>query len=385
MKKILLMLLIVAIFVSMTGCWNMRELNELGVAVAAGIDITEDDLLELTVQVVVPRRLAQEGYEGNAVMTYTTTGRTVFEALRKLTAIASRKIYIGHIQLLVIGEGFARKGIMDAIDFFERDHEFRRQAYIIVTNGLTAKEVVEAGSIIELIPAIHLTKAIDNAIYTGATRKVSLIQLFKETNKVGHHLVLPTIHQRFEADPKHAKDLRVTGTAVFKNDMLVSYLDEFETRGYLWITNELEGGILVLPSPTSKEELISLEIMKAEGKMRIKKENDQLYLMVEANVNCNIGEQQTPTTLTSMEMIDYLINTSREVIKAEITSAFKKAQDELQLDIFGYGDLLKKHYPELWMVHQEDWDSVFSSLPIQIDVDSKIRRSGQLLQPTLPK
>lgn len=110
----------------------MREVNDLGVTVAIGLDLIEDELLELTVQVVIPRRLAQEGYEKNAVVTYSTTGRTVFEAFRKMTAISSRKLYIGHIQLIVLGESLAKGGIFETIDFFERDHEFRRQAQILV-------------------------------------------------------------------------------------------------------------------------------------------------------------------------------------------------------------------------------------------------------------
>ncbi len=385
MKRLLILLLLISLSFSMSGCWNMRELNDLGVAVAAGIDITEDDLLELTVQIIVPRRLSKEGYEGNAVMTYTTTGRTVFEAIRKLTSIASRKIYIGHMQLLVIGESFARKGIMDAIDFFERDHEFRRQAYIIVTNGVTAKEVVEAGSTIELIPAMHLTNAIDNAQYSGTTRRVTLIELFKEINKVGHHLVIPTIHLRFEKSPELAKDLRVTGSAVFKNERMVSYMDEFETRGYLWVTNELEGGILVLPAPNTKEELISLEILKSQSKMSIERINDGFLLRVEVAVDCNIGEQQIPTNFTTVEMIDYLINESHRQIETEILSSFRKAQRELNTDIYGFGDLMKKNYPRQWVEVAEDWDSVFGNLPVSIEIEAKIRKSGQLLQPSLPK
>ena len=385
MKKAIILLAIITSLTGLTGCWNIREVNDLGVAVGIGVDLTEDQLIEVTVQVLIPRLLTQEGYEGNAVVTYSTTGRTVFEVFRKLTSISSRKIYIGHIQLIVLGEEFAKKGILEASDFFERDHEFRRQAHVIVTHGISAREILETGSIIELIPAVHITKTIDNSIHTGNTRRMTLLELFKELNNPGNQLVIPTVHRRFDDKPEVAKELRIVGTSVFKKETLVGYLDEFETRGFLWTNGELKGGILVLPSAEDPQKLISLELLKIEGRMNVSIIEDEIILLVKVTAESNIGEQQTTVNLTTPEMMEYLKKKSEEVIIDEIANTIDIAQKDFKTDFFGFGEIIYRQHPQLWKVLKEDWDEVFSGLQVKIDVTSNIRRSGQILEPSIPK
>ncbi|GJM76971.1 hypothetical protein HMSSN036_91870 [Paenibacillus macerans] len=55
------LILLLSIILLTTGCWNRRELNELGIAVAAGVD-KEGDHYRLSVQVVDPGQVtAQKG------------------------------------------------------------------------------------------------------------------------------------------------------------------------------------------------------------------------------------------------------------------------------------------------------------------------------------
>jgi spore germination protein KC len=385
MKKIIALLIMLITTINLIGCWSVREVNDLGVAVALGVDLHEDNLLEVTVQVIIPRRLAQEGYEGNAVVTYSTTGRTTFEILRKLTSISSRKIYIGHIQLVVLGEELAQSGIFETIDFFERDHEFRRQAHVLVTKGISARDILETGSVIELIPAVHITHAIDNTIHTGATRKVTLIQLFKEINNRGNHIVLPVVINRFETKPQVAKDLRIAGIGVFNGDKLIGYLDEFKTRGYLWAIGEVGGGILVIPSPHDAQGLISLEIINAQGKMEVALVDNEPVLTIKVKCDFNIGEQQRVMDMTTPQMMEYLEKESKELIKEEILKALHQGQQIHRTDFFGFGEVVSKNYPSFWKNNSNQWDNIFSAAKVNIEIDTNIRRSGQVLQPPKPQ
>lgn len=380
MKRIILILFILIASISLTGCWSMREVNELGVCVGIGVDLLENDLLELTVQVLIPRRLAQEGYEGNAVVTYSTTGRTTFEVLRKITAISSRKIYIGHIQLIVLGDSIAKKGIRETVDFFERDHEFRRQALVLVAKDTTAREILETGSVFELIPAVHIANAINNSIHTGTTNRIILIELFREMNKWGDQLVLPTVINRHEAKPKVAKNLMVVGTAVFNQDKLVGYLDEYETRGYLWARGKLEGGIIVIPNKNQEEDLASLEVIKAKGKIGVEVKEDKFLLIIKVESQFNIAEQQGNIDLTSPEMMEYVKGESIKAIKKEIEEALYIGQKVLKVDYFGFGEVVSKNYPREWKEVKPNWNTVFSNSPVEIEVISTIRGSGQILE-----
>lgn len=109
--------LLSAIFIGMwlvvftTGCWNRRELNELAVVLAVGIDKV-DDQYEVTVQVVAPSQMSRNRIGDRApVVVYSTKALTLFEALRDITTKSSRKLYIAHIHLILFNENVARGGI----------------------------------------------------------------------------------------------------------------------------------------------------------------------------------------------------------------------------------------------------------------------------------
>lgn len=381
MKKKLLLILIIGVSASLVGCWDMREVNDLGVCVAVGVDTLENGLLEVTVQIIVPRLLAKKEYAGNAIATYSATGRTTFEIFRKITTISSREIYLGHIQLLVLGEDIAKKGIFETLDFFERDHEIRRQALVLVAKDTSAREILETGSVIELIPAVHLAKTINNTVHTGTTRKITLIELFQELNSKGDQIVLPTVITRFEGKPKVVRELKVVGAAVFDGDKLAGYLDEYEARGYLWSTGRVESSILVIPTPHVQEDLASVEVISAVGKIDVEMRNDTLHLTIRVETESNIAEQQGRIDLTSPEMMNHVEKESSRVVKREIKAALHMGQKVLGVDFFGFGEVVSKNFPEKWKEVQEDWSTVFSNTPVEIVVESAILGSGQILEP----
>lgn len=381
MKKKLLILIIISSLL-LTGCWNIREVSDLGVAVALGIDLLEDDTLEVTAQVLVPRMLNSTGTQENSVITFSGTGKTIFEILRKLTNISSRKIYLAHVQLIVIGEGLAKSGIFQTIDFLERDHEFRRQALVVLSKDITAKEILDIESRFESLPAMNIVGVIENNIHVGTSRKVNLLNLFNEINSQGRNLVLPVISTRSGESPKLIKDLEAEGAGVLRENKLEGFLNSIENRGFLWVINELEGGILVVPSLEDHEKLIAMEILSARSEMDVLIKNSQLTLSVTVKHAGSIGEQQVSTDLTTKEMVDYLEKRQEEVIKREIQMAFSKAQDEFKSDIFGFGEIVRKNYPDIWKDAADHWDDIFSDLPVEINVTSKLEGSGQILKPS---
>ncbi|AOY74897.1 Ger(x)C family spore germination protein [Clostridium formicaceticum] len=382
MKKISMIIIFATGLLFLTGCWNQREINDLGIAVAMGIDITEEEKIEVTVQMVIPRMLSEDITEKNAVVTYTETGLTLFEALRKINLVSSNKTYVGHIQLVVFGESVAKKGIQHVIDFLERDHEFRTQALAIVTKDMSAKELLETGSIMELIPAVHIVDMIQNTEYIGTSRRLLLFQVFEEFNSPANHLVLPTISKKAVQQPNFIKDLRLDGVAVFQQDRLAGFLNSQETRGYLWVIGEVRGGILVVPPKGKQDELISMEILRTHSKMDVKLIEDNFHLIIEVEEEGNIGGQQNPKDHTNAEGIAFLEKQKEALIYQEIHDAFYIAQNVLGIDFFGFGELVYKKYPHIWKEIEEDWDTIFQTCPVEIKVQAKVKGSGQILNPS---
>ncbi|MGM0714624.1 MAG: hypothetical protein ACQEU9_22745 [Bacillota bacterium] len=110
--KVIKVLLCLTLVILLGGCWNRKELNDLAICVGIGIDKVKTGY-SVSVQIVDPAEVAaNKGKPGRAPVTlFTMSGATVFEALRKMTTISPRKIYMSHTRMLILGEELAREGI----------------------------------------------------------------------------------------------------------------------------------------------------------------------------------------------------------------------------------------------------------------------------------
>ena len=65
-----------------------------------------------------------------------------------------------------------------------------------------------------------------------------------------------------------------------------------------------------------------------------------------------------------------------EQIKRGVESAFVKVQKEYKSDIFGFGLVFHRKYPEEWRKINEEWNEIFSEADIQVEVETKAIRTG---------
>jgi len=64
-----------------------------------------------------------------------------------------------------------------------------------------------------------------------------------------------------------------------------------------------------------------------------------------------------------------------EVIRNDIKMALNGAQF-LKTDVFGFGFAFYREKYDLWKEMEDNWDEIFASLPVEIEVEAKIRKIG---------
>ncbi|MCL5057419.1 MAG: Ger(x)C family spore germination C-terminal domain-containing protein, partial [Actinobacteria bacterium] len=181
------------------------------------------------------------------------------------------------------------------------------------------------------------------------------------------------------------KEIKVSGTAVFRHYKLTGWLDETETRGLLWATGKIKSGIIVVPAPESKGKLMSMEIIRASGKIKPEITDGNLTVTVEVKEEGNLGEEQPDSVdITKPGILEELEERKKAVIEDEIGAAVAKAQ-ELNADIFGFGEAVHRKYPGEWKKLEDKWDEIFPNLEVSTVVDAKIRRTGKITKPAQPK
>lgn len=387
-KKMMFLVVFLITSTILTGCWNNKDLTEISVATAFGLDINEDGKIEFTVQAARPTAMQKEGGVGEkSFWVFTSTGDTVFEAIRNQLSTIDRKINGSHLQFVVIGEKFAKKEVLNLIDILERDQEVNPQANVIITKGFTAKEALQIEGELKGISGMRLVDVVENYVAVAKMRKTTLFDLFKEMGSSGREPLVGVIAIKDQEKKEDftIKDLKLEGSSVFKEDKCVGWLNSVETRGYLFTTNKVKSAVLIVPNPLHEGKKVGIEVIQSNAKMDVQLSDGKLTLIVEINQEGNIGDQQGEGDLTKTEIRQQLEEATEKVIGKEIRDAIKRAQIEYQADIFGFGEIVNQKYYYYWEQVEEHWNEEFSQAAVEIKVKSYIRRSGLIKGPTEPE
>ena len=377
-KRFVLIIICILLVLSIAGCWNRRELNTFSILIGSGIDKAEEvGMILLTAQVVKVAELKKDGGgDADPYSTIETAGKSVFDALRNLTKETNRKIYLPHSQILIFGEEIAAEGVRSYVDFYVRDHEPRLREKVLVCKG-KVREILEAKSDIEKIPAMGISKLVDAQSATSQATEVTLKDFSSRLMSKTTAPVAPMIQKVGEGEDEV---LHISGMAIFKQDKLVGELIGSEARGLLWVIDKIKSGIIVVDCPYTEEEgSLSLEIIRAGSKITPEIKEDVIHIKVEIKEEGNIGDQECDCELTLEDIIS-IEKKKAVVIQGEIISALEIAQ-ELNTDIFGFGDAVHRKYPKEWKDLEKRWDEVFPEVEVEIIVDAKIRRQGILIKP----
>jgi spore germination protein KC len=376
---------VVLLATTITGCWSVHGLDTLAIIVGAGLDKAEDpDKIRLAAQVAVPAELGGvpgEGGGGGAKATALaiTTGYTVREAAQNLSRYFSRIAYWPDMQILVIGEEAAREGISPLLDFWNRQEQPFRSLWVMVAKG-EAKDIFAAEDYLEKISAVGISKLINESGQASLTRKSRLLDVTRDLASPGVSPVLARIEAADQAEGK--KRIRVAGSAVFQGDRLAGWLDESATRGLLWITGEVQSGAIVVKCPDCEKRDVSLKIRRAKSKIIPEEKDGRIAIRVEIDAEGDLGDQTCPIDLTMPEHWRSLERRQAAVIENEAAAALRLAQEEFQTDIFGFGAAIRRKFPREWEEMEQSWDEKgFPRLEVTINMRSKLRRPGLILQP----
>lgn len=384
-KKMFIIVLCFILLLS-TGCWNRRELDELGIVVGAGLDKTPgEEGLDLTAQLVKPgsksgtSQSKQNGGGGtDSVWNIKSTGKTVFEAVREMTHFSSRKLFWSHNNVIIIGEDLAREGVRDHLDYFLRNEETYPTAWVMVARG-TAADILQAQPPLEKIQALSISEL---AFAQASTSHTTVVDLVDFSQRLISSTTAPIAGVIEVVEKDQQKLVQLSGTAVFKKDRLTGFLGEDETRGLLWVLGKVKSGILVINEGEDKK--ISLEIIQARSKLIPEIKAGSIAVRISIEVLSDVAELMLPIDLLSKTVIDTIKIEQQKAIEKEVQKALEKARS-FNADIFGLGDAIHRKYPTLWHQLEDHWDQYFPELEVIIDIRSNLRRSGVTTETTEPQ
>ncbi|NHN30668.1 Ger(x)C family spore germination protein [Paenibacillus agricola] len=378
-----------------TACWNRRELNELSIVMAMGIDQTKNGFL-ITIQMVNAQEIASKGGSGYStpITVYHAEGDTIFEALRRLTSKIGREVYLSHIRVIVIGEALARKGIAEVLDFLSRDHEIRTDFYMTVARESRAEEVLKILTPEEKIPANKMFSTLEVSQRNWAVvSKVTIDNLLSNILSEGSNPVLTGI--QVNGDPEVGRNkqsvemtdpeviIQYIGMAAFQKDKLVGWLNEDESKGLNYTLGKVKRTVINVACPQGGK--VAVQLIRTDRKIKATVSEGEPTILIELKAEGNIGDVECQLDVTDVKALPEIQKEIEDSIHSKIQAVVNKSQQKLKTDILGLGEALHRDQPKLWKQLKENWQQSFVDLHVDIEVNAKIRRIGTVAEPILKK
>lgn len=386
MKKYLSFLLIAILIFMLTGCWNRRELGELGIVGAVALDNVGVQIRE-TYELITPKTKESKSGDEPPVSYLQSEGKTIFDANRNATLKYYKKLFWPHINMIYFSTEFSKNGLFNYIDYFNRNHESRRFVNLAVVDGSPAYEIISVTGIKDEIPSNYVEKLFENYSANGKSVSIKLSEFLKTYYTEGIEPVVgiirkdkkvETMPEKTQNDEKEKKEENsapsIEGLAVFKGDKLVGFFNGAEARGYNFIVGKIKSCVIVSASPDGFGKN-SMEIISASSDLKVKVKDNQYYATIKVKANGMLDGESGKEDITNSESINIIQENTSKVIKNEIQEALKKAK-EYSSDIFGFGECIHISNPEKWMQIKDNWNNEFPSLNVDVDVETSMQRSG---------
>ncbi|WP_394139862.1 Ger(x)C family spore germination protein [Cytobacillus oceanisediminis] len=383
----LLSLLLLILILPLSGCWSSIEIEEMGLIIGTALDLEKEgidedqegrypkrDMFTITNQLVTAETTDSGTRDGTtqhqAYKNISETGDAILPALRKMILRIDKRAFGEHAKVIVIGEDLARNyNLKQVLDFFKREQEMRPSALIVIAKE-NARRTLETNEP-TVIPAIQLVEMTQGQKRTTEILLPMSITRFEGQLNSGTSFLLQSV--------KPAKGERIlSGAAIIdgKTKKLRGFLDDTETEGVTWITGEGKGG-LVRSFDEDTGQPIIYEILSMESKIKPSIKGESISFDVKIESEGRIGEHWD---LSGEPFDNKFLKKAERMTEKEVEylvkSALAKAQEEYQMDVFGFGNKLRIEHPKLWEKVKEDWDKTFSEVPVNIDVNIIIKEFG---------
>lgn len=381
MKKFTIILLIIIMVPSLTGCkGSKQEIETLVVVLAAGFDLDSNNKYVVTVQALNTQKNTSVSINTNNkfpqqvqsdVIIYSMEGETPRDAIGKLSTELGNNLFFGHSKCTVIGKALAESGLGLYVDSSLRGQDTRARTPLLVTEG-KASDIIKTVTNQNKIPANLIEQLLKLQTNIGYAPDISRLDFANAllSKKSAPFLGVINIDKNYSNNT-----FKLAGTGVFHKDKLIGFMDMYETRGMQWVNGKVKNGNVIMHFQENK--IVTLKILTAKSKVQPILENGKLLIKVKIKESANISEMTAPfDPMKNYKEMDTLNALQNEIIEKEIRKALYTSQKKYKADVFNFSGIIKREMPEYWSKIENDWNKIYPNLQVEILVDTSIKRPG---------
>lgn len=397
-KYIFLIIVLCFSIFPLSGCYDSRGIENLGYAVALGIDEGTKDKIKLTFQFATLNSSdsSSSSSQSSSSTVVNIDCSTIDSGISLVNSYISKKINLSHCKSIVISETLATKGISEYIFSLANNVQLRPDCNIIISRCDAYHFLANSQPTLESISARYYELILTNSEYTGYTEDINFAEFYSSILSTSSQAVAilgglntsqtqiqstNSLNGSYKADEtpiESENNVENLGLAVFNGDKLVGELNNVETLCHLIISNELENATITIPNPYDISNSISVFIgLNKNTKNTVKIINGYPYITSKIFITGNILTLDDTIDLSSdktLKMLEDYINT---YLEENITSYLYKTSKEFKSDIDNFGKYVVCNYLtwDDWI--NSDWLNNYQNAFFDISVDSTIQ-SGYL-------
>lgn len=405
-KYVCLFLVFSLLLTSLSGCYNIYNIDHLAYAVALGIDFGENNNLKLSFQLSIPGgdSGSSNSSQSDSSVVNSIECSSIDSGINLLNSYISKEVNLSHCKVIVFSEKFAYNGLSESIYTLMNNVQVRPDCNVIISRCDAEYFLTNSKPVLEKLSARYYEVAPNSSDYTAYTENITLSKFFSDLTDTSaqSYAILGGVHTESTKNVNSTKtgtekdsdnkanetltdsktNIENMGLAVFSNDRLVGELTGIESICHQIITSNLNICNISISNPFEEGKTLSLRLhLCNKTNNNVKLTSTGPYITSKIKIEARI--------LTMDENIQYLNSKNIQILEKYINSYLEaqmyqylyKISKEYNSDIDAFGKHVLKNF-KTW----DEWDNYnwlenFKNSFFNVSVETKVK-SGYILMET---
>jgi spore germination protein KC len=375
------------ICVTVTGCWDSTEIDELAIIMASGTDIVNSSsgsqsTLLGSAQIAVPRQLGSTQGGGptpsmqEPFLVESATGRDPVELIENVRKKVARKLILSHRQVVVVGEDYAKTGVRSLLDEILRNPGSRLRTSFVVGYHSDALSILNLPRLLTRVPSEAIEGLEEQYGFENYSVKDFMVELTGKGDP--YTLGIEPVTTQSKETPK---TFLLHNIAVFQKDKLVGWLEGQQVQGFLWMSDRMKTGLSSVNLPNLPG-TVGVKLLRSRVVREVHMIRGKPQITIKLQIEDDVIENGTSLNLHDPKAVAVVEAAVQKSVESEMKETLDVLQHQYHADILGFGDLIYKKSPRAWRKMEGNWRKEFAKIPVQFDTQVQIRRAG-LTSPNL--
>lgn len=383
MKRIKFLILLLPL---LSGCYNYRELNELGITTAVSIDYKDNNFYVIA-EVINPIKQQDASSSNNSpFVNYNSSSSSLQDAFRKVVLESPRQLYAAQLEIIVLSEEVVNNHLEEVLEYFARDPESRTEIKIIVAKTEDSTKAITLQTLLTSLSSSNIIKSLDlQSKVLGMAYPVTLNELLNMYIDPYLEVVLPsmTLYGNYEigdekenittSSPKAI--VKIDGSTITKDNKILGYLDLEESK----ILNLINGKL--------KETIIKMNyydgyIIFEPNRIKVSRELDIKNNIIKINISgySKTKEIQSNIDLKDPKEVEKLNKALNMELEKKVTDTFNSIREKYDTDVFGFQELYYRTDYKYFKENCTNWyEDIYPKIKLEVKANVRLYEKGSTL------